>query len=146
MNSYLGSELIKIDWKQLRGIDMLTCLLWIWIFLSAKAAGIVSRAPKLTISKAPTLRTRGILLSIIASNLDSSQAMTPPTIWSATSVVVTSSTPYMHSNRSNMRKSTNMKKINELLYLRHYVHQEIQTLQNRRWTKINSNPILTRLI
>ncbi|GJX08267.1 hexokinase, partial [Tanacetum coccineum] len=51
-------------------------------------SGIVFLAPKFTISKAATLRTKGVFFSIIASNWDSSQAVKPPTIRSATSVVI----------------------------------------------------------
>jgi hypothetical protein len=54
-------------------------LLCSYIFLSRKLEGMVSLTPKLTMSKAPTLRTKGILFSIMASKRELLQAITPPT-------------------------------------------------------------------
>lgn len=54
---------------------------------------MVSLVPKDTMSKAPTVNTKGMFFSMIASKRELSQGIMPPTKKSATSVVVISSTP-----------------------------------------------------
>ena len=70
-----------------------TLALWRWKRRSEKRAGMVSGAQKFTMSSAPGAPTQGMPVRTMAPRRSGPAERTPPTTWSAISVVVASMTP-----------------------------------------------------
>lgn len=85
-NARFSSAVVRIS---------VTCALCLWNFRPLNFPGTVSSGPKFTMSSAPTDTTYGTPARTIASIRPGPPGITPPTISSATSVVVASITPAM---------------------------------------------------